>query len=56
MCLSATMITSQLRAVSSLIIGMQRVACPRPQSSGATNTLGLEIPLLKILPIIKTMQ
>ena len=53
---SAAIITSQLRAISSLIIGMQRVAWPRPQSSGHIKMRGLSILLLKWLPVVKRLQ
>ena len=49
---SAAIITSHSRCNSSLIIGIHLVACPRPQSNGATNTLGLR--LLIFLRFLKT--
>jgi hypothetical protein len=45
--LSATIKTSQFKKISSLIIGIQRVVCPSPQSNGATITRGLWCGLYK---------
>ena len=36
---SPAMVTLKFIAISWLIMGMQRVACPNPQSSGATSTV-----------------
>jgi hypothetical protein len=49
---SAAIITSHSFCNNAAIIGIHLVACPRPQSNGATNTLGLR--LLNFLRSLKT--
>ena len=44
--LSAPIITVQPNVSKVLIIGMQRVACPSPQSRGDKNIRGVDIKLL----------